>query len=82
MSLSEDESTKKTPKGAGGAKQYSGQLTWIEPFATKETQRLHLEIQAWDHEGQPALFLCVSPKAFTEPIWKQLREIRAGFRIE
>jgi hypothetical protein len=65
--------------------QYSGELNWIEPFATAQPQVLHFEIQAW---ADPAtarnyLFVCASPKVpgETDTTWKELRQIRRSFEI-
>ncbi len=65
--------------------QYTGELNWIEPFATAQHQLLHFEIQAW---ADPAtarnyLFVCASPKAPTETdmTWKELRQIRRSFEV-
>ena len=65
--------------------QYAGKLDWVEPFATAKAQTLHFEIQTW---GDPKtarnyLFVCTSPKApgGTDPVWKELREIRRSFTV-
>jgi hypothetical protein len=84
IKLTKDESVAEAPAGVETASvaQFSGFLDWVEPFATQKEQRLHLEVQSWKHGEKPALFLCVSPKAREAEIWKQLRKIRASFRIE
>lgn len=65
--------------------QYTGELSWIEPFATAEPQVLHFELQTWSDPATARnyLFVCVSPKARaeTDTTWKQLREIRQGFEV-
>ena len=66
--------------------QYFGKLDWIEPFATAEPQVLHFEIQAWsDPETKRSyLFVGTSPKPIgdTAAIWKEMRKIRSGFKVE
>lgn len=67
------------------ATQYSGKLDWVEPFATAKAQTLHFEIQTWSDPktARNYLFVCTSPKApgETDPVWKELREIRRGFTV-
>lgn len=58
---------------------YSGVLDWVEPFATKATQKLNLEMQTWKTAKHNYLFVCVSPQKTNAEIWKQLREIRDGY---
>lgn len=64
---------------------YTGELSWVEPFATGEPQVLHFELQSWSDAATARnyLFVCVSPKAPTETdaVWKELREIRRGFAV-
>jgi hypothetical protein len=59
---------------------YSGELKWIEPFATGMPQTLYLEIQSWPSASKHrCVFVCVSPQAAKNAaVWKTLREIRAG----
>ncbi len=65
--------------------QFSGQLDWVEPFATAKAQTLHFEIQAWgDPEtGRNYLFVCTSPRkpGETDPVWKTLRGLRRSFTV-
>jgi hypothetical protein len=82
LHLVEDKAPAQPPAQASEVKQFSGTLDWIEPFTTKKAQQLHLELQLWSHHEQPALFLCVSPRAPEQEIWKELRKIRSGFTIE
>lgn len=75
------------PKGvkADAITQYSGQLDWIEPFATGEAQVLHFEIQAWHDPAakKNLLFVCTSPKAIADgdANWKAMRNIRKSFVV-
>ncbi|MEN9576037.1 MAG: hypothetical protein RL514_3892 [Verrucomicrobiota bacterium] len=66
--------------------QYSGELDWVEPFATGKPQVLHFEIHAWSDPGTARnyLFVCTSPKAREETtaIWKELRAIRRTLEIK
>ena len=55
---------------------YDGSLDWVEPFATKKAQKLHLEIQTWSGKGRNYIFACVSPQAKDAEIWTQLHKIR------
>ena len=65
-----------------------GKLEWVEPFATKSRQTLHLEVQTWKNDQHEIVFVCVSPKPIrtdnkaTPEIWKQMRKIRSGFRAK
>jgi len=65
--------------------QYTGELNWIEPFATAQPQVLHFEIQAWADPatGRNYLFVCASPKvpSETDATWKELRQIRRTFEV-
>ena len=58
---------------------YIGTLDWVEPFATKKPQKLHLEIQTWTRDDRNYVFACVSPQTRDAPIWKQLHTIRDGY---
>ena len=58
---------------------YDGTLDWVEPFATKKAQMLHLEIQTWSDKGRNYIFACVSPQAKDAEIWKQLHKIRDDY---
>ena len=80
--LSKTDAASSTPADATDVTHYNGSITWLEPFATQETQTLQVEAQVWQHADRPALFLCVSPKMRNHDLWKKLREIRAAFRIE
>jgi hypothetical protein len=64
-----------------GPKRYTGNLKWVEPFATRKPQTLHLEIDAWtsDKPSHNYLFVCVSPQAKKTAIWKSMRELRIAF---
>lgn len=71
---------------AEGVTQYSGELNWIEPFATLQPQILQFELQSWsDPETERNyLFVCTSPKKPEEaiPIWNELRKIRQSFSVK
>lgn len=58
---------------------YTGVLNWVEPFATKKSQKLNLEIQTWTKDDRNYIFVCVSPQAADKAIWKQLHAIRDGY---
>ena len=70
----------KTPK----ADSWTGTLKWLEPFATRETQTLHLEIHTWKQGETPVVLSCVSPldPKTNNSIWDSLRVIRKSFRLE
>ncbi|WP_425619111.1 hypothetical protein NA78x_002846 [Anatilimnocola sp. NA78] len=67
------------PKIADKATVYTGTLDWVEPFATKKSQKLNLEIQTWARNDRNYLFACVSPQARDATIWKQLHAIRNDY---
>lgn len=58
---------------------YTGTLDWVEPFATKKSQKLNLEIQTWARKDRNYIFVCVSPQARDTAIWKQLHAIRNDY---
>ena len=64
------------PKTADKPEVYTGTLDWVEPFATKKSQKLNLEIQTWTRNDRNYIFACVSPQARDTAIWKQLHAIR------
>ena len=59
---------------------YTGTLDWVEPFATRETQKLNLEIQTWTTGDRSYIFACVSPQSRDTAIWKQLHTIRDNYQ--
>jgi hypothetical protein len=59
--------------------QYIGTLDWIEPFATKKSQKLNLEIRTWASSDSNYIFVCVSPQARDASIWIQLHTIRDDY---
>ena len=67
------------PKAADKPAVYTGTLDWVEPFATKKSQKLNLEIQTWARKDRNYIFVCVSPQAPDTAIWKQLRAIRDDY---
>jgi hypothetical protein len=58
---------------------YTGTLDWVEPFATRKPQKLHLEIRTWADNDRNYLFACVSPQSQDSAIWKQLHTIRDDY---
>lgn len=58
---------------------YAGKLKWVEPFATKKTQQLNVEIRQWATGDRNYLFASVSPKKRNGGIWKQLHKIRDDY---
>jgi len=74
------------PESAGEASSWRGTLDWVEPFATRQSQRLHFEMHTWEHEGRPVVLSCVSPLDPADEdatgVWDTLREISARFRLE
>lgn len=67
------------PKSADRPTLYTGTLDWVEPFATKKSQKLNLEIQTWTRNDRNYLFACVSSQAQDAAIWKQLHAIRNDY---
>ena len=88
FALKQEEAATDTPKGVPADKitPFSGQLQWIEPFATENPQLLHFELQAWTDTKTEMnyLFVCTSPKPAekTTKIWQDLRTIRQKFVVE
>ena len=58
---------------------YAGTLDWVEPFATRKSQQLHLEIRTWTSKDRNYLFACISPQSRDSAIWKQLHKIRDDY---
>ena len=58
---------------------YTSTLDWVEPFATKQRQKLNLEIWTWTQGRDNYIFACVSPQPPDKAIWKQLRAIRQDY---
>jgi len=77
--LKSDSKPEPTKKDTDAAMQYAGTLDWVEPFATKKPQKLHLEIRTWTRNGRNYIFACASPQARDTAIWKQLRAIRDDY---
>jgi hypothetical protein len=68
-----------TRPGGEALSGHSGELNWIEPFATGKPQNLRLEIQTWTSANKHrCVFVCASPQPETAAVWNTLREIRAG----
>ncbi|MEM1442384.1 MAG: hypothetical protein AAGF67_08580 [Verrucomicrobiota bacterium] len=86
VSIKQDEKATGAPTAVSSARLWTATLDWIEPFATREKQRLHLEVHTWEHAGQPVVLSCVSPVALGAEAdgspWEALREIRKRFRFE
>lgn len=86
VSIEQDEKATGAPTATPDALSWTATLDWIEPFATRQKQRLYLEVHTWEHDGKPVVLSCVSPvepdaKAESNP-WTALRDIRARFRFE
>lgn len=83
MELKADPAAEKTQAnpvpGSSAATRYVATLDWVEPFATKKAQQLHLEIWTWSKNDHNFLFASVSPQAMDAPIWQQLRKIREDY---
>lgn len=71
------------PPTATKTTEYRGKLTWIEPFATKQSQELHLEIQSFGlaDSQRNYLFVCVSPQEPSNDVWKKMRGFRKTLRV-
>lgn len=67
------------PKAADKPAAYLGTLDWVEPFATKQAQKLNLEIETWTRNDRTYVFVCVSPQGRDAAIWKQLHAIRNDY---
>ncbi len=58
---------------------YTGTLNWVEPFATKQPQKLNLEIRTWAKNDRNYIFACVSPQPRDKAIWERLHAIREDY---
>ena len=59
---------------------YVGELKWIEPFTTMQSQTLRFEIQTWEapKHKRHCVFICASPQPEKAAVWKALRDLRVG----
>ena len=81
FALAMQRATTTDASGDKAATQYTGVLTWIEPFSTQKSQMLNLEIHTWSKGDRNYLFACVSPSETKAAVWKQLREIRQAYLL-
>jgi hypothetical protein len=65
--------------GAKGSTHYLGTLDWVEPFATRQPQKLNLDIRTWSRGDRNYVFVCASPQPRDSAIWKQLGVIRNDY---
>ena len=74
----------KKPKGSFDVASFTATVNWIEPFATRKFQTLHIELQTFKFAGSPHqyLFVCASPKPRDKAIWNTLREIRGNVALK
>jgi hypothetical protein len=79
LKLQQLESAATASDSEDAAIRYRGTLDWVEPFATKKPQKLHIEIRTWTQKGHNYLFACVSPQAKDAAIRKQLHRIRDDY---
>jgi hypothetical protein len=79
LTLKESPASNEDVKFRPNLTQFSGDLTWIEPFVTRQPQTLHMEVQMWkDVQNRNIVFACVSPQKPTAAIWKTMRAIRVA----
>ena len=69
------------PKAPIATKRFIATLKWIEPFQTRKSQTLNIELDVWQNQKtkKKMLFVCVSPSKSNADIWKDLRGIRKKF---
>lgn len=81
LKLAETKAIDEAPKPPSTPKQYTGDLSWVEPFVSGQPQTLHLEVETWKSGDSQhnCMFVCASPKPKDAAIWQQMREIRASF---
>jgi hypothetical protein len=60
---------------------YTSQIKWVEPFATKKSQTLNVELHTWTKGEQNYVFACVSPQSKDAAVWKTLRKIRDDYLL-
>ncbi len=58
---------------------YEGNLEWVEPFSTQQTQTLRFEVVTRVRPDSNLIFVCVSPQESTAKIWTELRSLRGKF---
>jgi len=82
LKLAEAGAIAEAPKPPQTPKRYTGDLKWVEPFVTGQSQTLHLEVETWKRgdSNHRFMFVCASPKPKTATIWRQMHEIRDSFR--
>ena len=68
-------------KAKGPHAVYRGTLDWVEPFATRKPQKLHLDLHVQTHAGKDYLIVCVSPQSPEHAVWSTLRTVRRSFRL-
>ncbi len=80
LTLKATEASRDAPRPPG-MRSLHGELDWVEPFATRKRQTLHLVLEAWQDAagGQGYLFIMASPQPQTAAIWAEMKKIRAGF---
>jgi len=63
----------------GGVTPYRGSLRWVEPFVTKSSQTLHIEMDVWKARATEHLYICccVSPRQPSLAPWKEMRQVRS-----
>ncbi len=83
IKLTESQGSKHSQHLAGRLS-FNGELKWLEPFVTRKSQTLQLELESWqdDDAKQNYLFLLISPKKRSEPVWTEMRQVRAGYLKE
>lgn len=82
ITLDSEKTVTHAPVQAKQISAFTGALKWVEPFATQQPQTLQFEVHTWQHNGHPVVLSCVSPLSREKAFWKNMRAIRAAFRLE
>lgn len=66
---------------ADAASIFLGELEWIEPFTTRQAQKLHFDLKVFGAHGDDkgSWFVCVSPAARDADIWKEMHKVRSSY---
>lgn len=72
------------PEMAKEPAEYYAELIWDEPFVTRQSQKLRLEIQTFRFadSDRKYLFVCASPQPLAHDVWTKMRGFRKSLRIK
>lgn len=84
LAMKKNPKASKTPKDVQEPVEYHAELTWVEPFVTRKSHELKLEIQSFSFadSDRDYLFVCASPQPRTHDIWTKMRGFRESLRMK